>query len=116
MKNIVLILVIVFGIVAVSFGQKTEKSYYPAYVANTKTLERIAKESQLRTKDFDVEIFILDYPVLDDLNQFFKKKKYSMINESLVKDIEETSKYKIFIFTNGKRYKVKKNHLVTRTL
>jgi hypothetical protein len=100
-------------IVNVSFSQRTEKTYYPAYIDNKQLAAKFASEQQLHKKSIQIEILLLDYPILENLNEFSKKERYSIINSELVLSIEETTKFKVFILTNKIIYKVRKSKLVT---
>jgi len=109
MKNILFLIIALVGS-TFAYAQKTQKSYYPAYLINTNTVERVATEQQLKTKSIAVQTLLLDYPVLEDLSTFSSKEKYGVINASLVTSIDDDNpKYKIFHLTNGQEYKVKKS-------
>lgn len=116
MKKYTLLSLFILSIMSVSYCQKTVKTYDPAYVINTKTLERIALESQLNQQSFEVQVFIMDYPILDDLTTYSKHQKYSMINTKLIKLVIDGKKIQTFYLTNGKKYRVKKSKRINRQI
>lgn len=101
-----------------TYAQKTIKMYQPAYLINRESAERIAKEQQLNKKTLSIQVFMLDYPVLDSIETFKRKEKYSLINSMLISSVEvsKNNKFTTFLLINGVKYKVKKKHQVNRML
>lgn len=113
------LLFLVFMLVLTSVttnAQKTVKSYQSAYLINRESAERIAKEQQLNKKTIAVQMFLIEYPVLDSLKNFNPKEKYSLINNALISAVvtSDDNKAVTFFLKNGEVYKVKKKHQVKK--
>lgn len=108
MKKLTLLFAILLITTLNVVGQRTVKTYQQAYVLNTETAKRIATEVQLSHKSSTIQIFLIDYPVLDEISDFDPKKRYSLINDDLIVDYIEDDKFITFNLINKKVYKVKK--------
>jgi hypothetical protein len=116
MKKLLFMVAMLVLTTVATYAQKTIKMYQPAYLINRESAERIAKEQQLNKKTVSVQVFMLDYPVLDSIENFNKKDKYSLINSALITSVIESNKTTTFILTNGVAYKVKKKNQINRIL
>lgn len=115
MKNIILTVFIVLGMIVISFAQKTEKrnTYEPAYVlSDTQTLAEIIKQSQLIDINKEVKKYLKKHPILNDLKDYKKGKKYSFINSSLLaRPKYDEGTYTFFYLKNGETYIVNNKKL-----
>lgn len=119
LKKLGLILAILMASM-VTYGQelpptkRTVNNYYPAYVQDTPSMAVIGKHNFLVHKNFDVEIFLIDHPVLDSIQDFRSNVKYSLINTKLcTSPPTETAKKIEYNLVNGKKYVVKKDKILT---
>jgi hypothetical protein len=90
-------------------AQRTIKRYQPVYLINTESATRIALEQQLNKKTFSIELFLIDYPVLDSLKNYDPKVKYSIINDALISAVTPSAngKWTYYYLKNNIIYKVK---------
>lgn len=116
MKNLILLVSLMLYI-TVANAQRTSKTYQPVYLINTDGATRIAVEQQLKKKTFSIEMFLVDYPVLDSIKNFDPKAKYSLINDALISAVATSSNGKstIYYLKNNQIYKVKNKKRINRS-
>ena len=107
---------LVLSITAVN-AQRTTKTYQPVYLINTDGATRIAKEQQLNKKTFLIEVFLIDYPVLDSIKNYDPKAKYSLINDNLISAVAPSmnGKWTFYYLKNNQIYKVKNKKRINRS-
>jgi hypothetical protein len=95
-------------------AQKTVKSYQSAYLINRESAVRIAKEQQLNKKTVAVQVFLIEYPVLDSIKNYNPREKYSLINSDLISAVvtSDDNRGITFFLKNGEVYRVKKKRQV----
>jgi hypothetical protein len=98
-------------------AQRTTKTYQPVYLINTESATRIAVEQQLKKKTFSIEMFLIDYPVLDSIKDYNPKAKYSLINDALIRAVAPSAngKWTYYYLKNDQIYKVKKKKTINRS-
>lgn len=116
MKNLILLVSLVLSI-TVANAQRTTKTYQPVYLINTDGATRIAVEQQLKKKTFSIEMFLVDYPVLDSIKNYDPKAKYSLINDNLISAVATSSdnKWTLYYLKNNQIYKVKNKKRINRS-
>lgn len=99
-------------------AQKKIKTYQPVYIINSETAKRVALEQQLNIKTSVVQVFLIEYPVLEDLKNFDSKKKYGLINDALIDVVAPSNnkKWTLYYLKNNKVYKVKNKRRTARLL
>lgn len=114
-KQLILLCFLIFGTLVLR-AQTKISTYQKAYLLNKEAAVKVAKEQQMKQKNINIEIFLAEYPVLEDMNDFNKRHKYSLINDQLIEAVvvPDHGKYILFLLKNNIKYKVKKKKQVTK--
>lgn len=109
MKKILFLVFTLTLIIGKIYAQRTVKTYQPAYVINSETAKRIASEQQLNKKSVEIQLLLIDYPILEKIEEYNRRQKYSLINDSLILTVMDSDdgKYTLFYLKNNEIYKVK---------